>query len=93
MTKTPHRRAAEAFVQMLKEQKTRSVPSSEEKTVRVKRVDKIDLFCDCRMPEVGQMIQCNKCLECMWYYVPACAAPPPAALDDSYIAWYCDRCN
>ena len=61
------------------------------RAARVKRVDKIDLFCDCRMPEVGQMIQCNKCLE--WYHVSACAAPPPAALDDSYIAWYCDRCN
>ena len=39
--------------------------------VRVTQGEPIQVYCSCRMPDVGEMIECSGCGE--WYHMPSCA--------------------
>ena len=50
------------------------------------------VYCTCRMPEVGDMMECSNCEE--WFHVPNCSSPTQAALNDTTTSlWFCNKCN
>jgi len=59
--------------------------------VRVTQGEPIQVYCSCRMPDVGEMIECSGCGE--WYHMPSCATADQDALNDTNIHWYCHCCN
>ena len=58
---------------------------------KVKSRDEIEVYCECRMPELRnvEMVQCCKCKE--WYHVH-CVSVPRTALVDKNAKWFCSRC-
>ena len=77
---------------MLKEKKLKMFPVKKKKrSVRVTEGDPILIYCSCRMPHVGDMIECSNCSE--WYHVPSCSSPTQAALNDTNSLWFCDKCS
>ena len=48
------------------------------RSVRVTEGNPILVYCTCREPEVGDMIECPNCEE--WFHVPSCSSPTQAAL-------------
>ena len=56
----------------------------------IKSTDTIPIFCECRMPDHGNMVQCCQCME--WYHIE-CVDVPKRALDYSNEPWFCDNCN
>ena len=66
--------------------KERRVPT------KVKNRDEIDIYCECRMPELRnvEMVECCKCKE--WYHVH-CVSVPRSALADKKIKWFCNSCS
>ena len=61
------------------------------KGVRVTQGEPIQVYCSCRMPDVGEMIECSGCGE--WYHMPSCKTADQDALNDTNIHWYCHCCN
>ena len=55
---------------------------------KVTSMDTIPVYCNCRIPEDDNMVQCSQYGN-EWFHVP-CADVPKAALDDSNEAWYCN---
>ena len=49
------------------------------------------IYCSCRMPVVGGMVECCNCSE--WYHVPSCSSVSQAALNDTHTLWLCDKCS
>ena len=58
----------------------------------VKNWDEIDVYCECRMPELRnvEMVECCKCKE--WYHVH-CVSVPHSVLPDKNIKWFCNSCS
>ena len=54
---------------------------------RIKCIDKIPVFCNCRMPDDNSMVQCCECNQ--WYHVQ-CIDVPKAALEDNKEPWFCN---
>ena len=55
----------------------------------VKSMQKVPVFCNCRMPEMGErMIECTTCKQ--WFHV-ACVNAFSSVLDSSD-AWFCSSC-
>ena len=74
---------------MLKEKKLTMFPVLKKKlSVRVTEGNPILVYCTCRMPEVGDMIECSNCEE--WFHVPSCSSPTQAALNDTTSLWFID---
>ena len=77
---------------MLKEKKLTMFPVLKKKrSVRVTEGNPILVYCNCRMPEVGDMIECSNCEE--WFHIPSCSSPTQAALNDTTSFWFCNKCN
>lgn len=60
------------------------------RVVKVRDTVEIKIYCNCRLPEVGPMLECSKCLQ--WYH-DSCVQPPQQALDNSGYLWYCVKCT
>ena len=75
---------------MLKEKKLTMFPVLKKKlSVRVTEGNPIlVVYCTCRMPEVGDMIECSNCEE--WFHVPSCSSLTQAALNDTTSLWLID---
>ena len=77
------------LLKMLKEKKLTMFPVLQKKlSVRVTEGNPILVYCRCRMPEVGDMIECSNCEE--WFHVPNCSSPTQAALNDTTSLWFID---
>ena len=48
------------------------------------------VFCCCRLPESGKMIQCGSCDE--WFH-SECVKVPNTVWENTNIAWQCDKCK
>ena len=51
----------------------------------------ISVFCSCRMPEEGRMIQCTKCKE--WFHRQCAGLVPRIACRFKECIWHCGRCK
>ena len=49
----------------------------------------VNVFCKCRLPEDGRMIQCDSCKE--WYH-SHCVTVPESVWSDSNSVWHCASC-
>ena len=60
---------------------------------RVKSEDSIEVFCDCRMPQLPSvdMIQCSTCNE--WFHVNLCVQVPSKAMECTKEVWFCHQCQ
>ena len=78
------------LLKMLKEKKLTMFPVLQKKlSVRVTEGNPILVVdCTCRMPEVGDMIECSNCEE--WFHVPSCSSPTQVALNDTTSLWFID---
>ena len=56
---------------------------------RVKSTDIIKIYCSCRMPDSGHMIQCSNCRE--WYHI-RCVQPSKKSIDNKSTQWLCRDC-
>ena len=86
-------RDEETSSQNVEGEETYNVSSVKKKkrSVRVTEGNPILVYCSCRMPEVGDMIECSNCEE--WFHVPSCSSPTQAALNDTTSLWFCNKCN
>ena len=48
------------------------------RAIRIKCTENIKIYCQCRLPEIGSMVECSRCLE--WFHVSTCAKPSKKAL-------------
>ena len=66
--------------------------SNDDGKKRGKERDTVNVFCDCRMPElqIVEMVACYKC-NC-WYYVN-CVKVPQCVLEDRKTVCLCDSYN
>ena len=37
---------------------------------KINRIEELDIYCTCRMPLMGNVIQCNMCKE--WFHTETC---------------------
>ena len=76
---------------MLKEKKLTVL--KKKRSVTVTEGNPIQVYCTCRMPEVGDMMECSNCEE--WFHVPNCSSTTQAALNDTTTTslWFCNKCN
>lgn len=51
----------------------------------------ISVFCSCRMPEKGRMIECTKCKE--WFHRQCAGLVPRKAWKSQECTWHCSRCK
>ena len=60
---------------------------------KVKSEDSIELFCNCRMPQLPgvDMIQCSTCSE--WFHVNLCVHVPSKAMECTKEEWFCCQCQ
>ena len=65
-------------------------PFIRERSRKIKTKQKVDVYCICRMPEMGEsMVECSSCAE--WYHI-SCVNVPQTVLDNSSMPWYCKHC-
>ena len=57
---------------------------------RIKVTQIIKLFCKCRLPELGEMIQCTQCNE--WYHLDMCVTVKKVYLQPG-VQWLCHDCK
>ena len=53
------------------------------------RIEQFKIFCRCRQPEVGRMIQCDSCHN--WFH-DVCIETDSLVWKDLDCAWFCDEC-
>ena len=58
--------------------------------VKVKSRDEIDIYCECRMLELRNVVECCKCKE--WYHVHYVHVPQ-STLVDKNTKWFCNSCS
>ena len=51
----------------------------------------IEVYCDCRGIEEGDMIECNKCKE--WYHKECCKVAPKYFIESEDTEWSCMSCK
>ena len=57
---------------------------------KVKYSETFSVYCDCRMPETAEMVECSECLQ--WFHID-CVTVPKQALENPNIPWYCHYCQ
>ena len=63
----------------------------ERRSKKIKMKRKVDVYCVCRMPEMGEsMVECSSCGG--WYHI-SCVNVPQTVLDTSSMPWYCRDCS
>ena len=63
----------------------------ERRSKRIKTKQTVEVYCTCRMPEMGEsMVECSSCAE--WYHI-SCVKAPRTVLDNSSIPWHCKACS
>ena len=67
-------------------------PHTQRKRYSVRKISvvKYGLYCTCRQPESGQMVQCNVCHE--WYH-DECVTIPNKVWMDKKLKWICKQCT
>ena len=79
--------------QCFEKQKMQMFPLTRKRRLKksmVKSVQRVPVFCNCRMPAMGEcMIECSTCKE--WYHV-SCVNASSTVLDSS-ISWFCKSCS
>ena len=62
------------------------------RTMKQKTVIKLNVpvYCTCRQPEGGRMIQCDQCNE--WYHEECTSVPKEIIRKINNISWKCDTC-
>lgn len=56
---------------------------------RMKNVQKMNVYCTCRLPEFGEMIKCSCCKE--WFHLDLCVNVPCTAKKRN-VVWKCSLC-
>ena len=56
---------------------------------RIKNECSFGIYCTCRLPKSGNMIECSKCKE--WYHINPCVQVPKEALKRG-VQWICQYC-
>ena len=75
---------------------TQGVISAFPRSVRMKKLapprgqETLQLFCQCRLPEQGEMIQCDRCLE--WFH-SQCVMVPECIWKSADAKWCCNSCS
>ena len=59
-------------------------------TSPVTQKEDLPIFCICRMPEQGEMVECSNCQE--WFHV-SCEVIPKKAIEESKVEWLCSNCT
>ena len=57
---------------------------------KTKNVQRVMVYCTCRLPEFGEMIQCSCCME--WFHLDLCVTVPSRAKVRN-IEWKCPSCT
>jgi hypothetical protein len=57
---------------------------------KMKNIQKMMVYCTCRLPEFGEMIECSCCTE--WFHVDLCVTVPSRAKARN-IKWKCPSCT
>ena len=65
-------------------------PGESKKPSRTRRQIEVEVFCKCRQPEDGRMVQCRMCQE--WFHED-CTRIPRIVWKDKTISWYCCSCR
>ena len=70
-----------------------SVRSERRKNLKVKKIDRVKVYCICRMldmPQQPPMICCSECSE--WYHGDVCISLVPKCAWDKKTCWSCPSC-
>ena len=59
--------------------------------VGVHCMNSIEIFCSCRMPIEGNMIECSGCKE--WFHLACVMDVPERAVDELDYVWLCALCK
>ena len=80
------------LLQCLSEQKLTMFPFDKTRraATRVRNVVSFCLYCICRQPKFGEMIECSTCKE--WFHLQQCVLVPPSALEPG-VQWKCESCQ
>ena len=65
----------------------------ERKSSGIKHIQKIDLHCSCRLPEIVGVDQMAECDACKIWYHQHCMDIPPEVFDNPNTPWKCKRCE
>ena len=57
---------------------------------RIKNHYSFRVYCSCRLPQFGKMIECSNCKE--WFHLGVCIKVPEAALKQN-VEWICKNCE
>ena len=75
----------------LKDGQMRHFPCKKRSTrSKVRKQEKLEVFCMCRQPEYGNMISCDECGE--WFH-EACVSLNSDIWDNSNVIWTCGTCK